>query len=135
MTLIFPHFVSAVGRNFKFPIDVYFSGFPQLKYTSNSALYQYLRNFSNDSHFSTSVLKILVEERSTAHRELWNANRVLQSFAVGDVVKAQIQVQSNISNGIVFKLSYRAKDPFQIVKVLQADSYLVQPYNQPTSAT
>ena len=56
-----PRCVSAVGRNFKFPTDVYFSGLPQLKYTSNSALYQYLRNFSNDSHFSTSVLQILVE--------------------------------------------------------------------------
>ena len=56
-----PCCVSAVDRNFKFPINVDLSVFIQLKDTSNSALYQYLRNVSNDSHFSASVLQIIVK--------------------------------------------------------------------------
>ena len=37
---------------------------------------------------------------------------------IGDVVKAHVQVQSYVDAGIVEKLSYRARSPFIITKVL-----------------
>ena len=100
----------------------------------NKALFQYLRDVSNDSTFATAVLQVLVEERRTAHRERSNQGQEESPFKVGDVVKAHVQVQSNASTGVVAKLSYRAKGPFQIIEDLGHNSYYVQRYNEPNSA-
>lgn len=62
-----PRSMAAIGREFRFPLDVELSLAPQLNPENNSALFQYLRNGSNDSVFSLSILKILIEERRSAH--------------------------------------------------------------------
>ena len=41
-----------------------------------------------------------------------------------------MQVHSNSTKGIVGKLSYQGRGPFQIKEVLDANSYLVERYNQ-----
>ena len=53
---------------------------------------------------------------------------------MGEVVKAHFQVQSNASAGYVKKVSYQDCGPFRITEVLDANIYLVQPYNNPSSA-
>ena len=97
-----PRSVVGVGRHFKFPMDVKLSGTPTLN-TSNQPppLYSYLRDVSNDSEFAISVFKVLIEERRTAHRERWNEGKEITPFAVGDVVKAYVQVQCNSKTGSV----------------------------------
>ena len=70
-----------------------------------------------------------MEERRTAHRTRHNTNRAAKLFQVGDVVKAHVQVHSNSSKGIVGKLSYQGRGPFQIKEILGANSYHVQRYN------
>ena len=67
-----PRSLAAVGRHFKFPIDVNLNAAPSMNSTDYSVLYSYLRNVSNDSTFSTSILQVLIEERRTAHRTRWN---------------------------------------------------------------
>ena len=125
----------AVGREFRFPLDIELCPKPPLNDEQNGALAQYLRNVSNDSAFATSVLQILIEERRTAHRERHNQDKpLLPAFKVGDAVKAHIQVQSNQSTGQVGKLCYRAKGPFQVTKDLGSGSFEVQRYNEPNSA-
>ena len=53
-------------------------------------------------------IKILIEERSTAHRKHWNKGIHQQIFNVGDVIKAHIQVKSKIETGKLKKLSYQS---------------------------
>ena len=40
--------MAAVGRDFKFPMDVELSAMPTINDNKNSALYKYLRDVSND---------------------------------------------------------------------------------------
>ena len=129
-----PRCVAALGREFRFPLDVELLEQPCLNDKNNSALFHYLRNVSCNSKFAVSVLQILLEERRTAHRERHNKDRVAVKFNVGDVVKAHVQVQSKLSTGEVGKLSYAARGPFTIVEDLGGDSYHVQRYNDRDSA-
>ena len=130
-----PRSLAAVGRHFAFPMDIDLHQLPSLNCDNNSALFKYLRDVSNDSTFAISILQVLIEERRSAHRLRWNKDRDVNQFHVGDVVKAHVQVQSNSEKGDVKKLSYQARGPFRIIKVLDANSYIVQRYNDPSSAS
>ena len=57
-------------------------------------LLKYLRDVSKNDQFEILVLKILTEERRTAHCKLLNKAKHQQHLKVGDVVKSHIQVQS-----------------------------------------
>lgn len=127
--------MAAVGRDFRFPLDVKLSELPQPNDPANNALYNYLRDVSNDSTFATSVLKILIEERRLMHQTRLNQNKVKSNLKVGDIVKAHVQVQSKTSTGVVDKLSYRARGPFRILEDLGFDSFSVQDYHNPKGAT
>ena len=95
----------------------------------------YLRTVSNDSSFATSILQILIEERREAHCERHNKNVTnLVVLKAGDVVKAHVQVQLQAAIGQVGKLSYKARGPFQVSKLLGHGAYEVQKYNDPISA-
>ena len=128
--------MAAIGREFRFPLDVSLLPDPPMNDGNQTALYQYLRDVSNDSAFATSIVQILVEERRLAHVDRHN-NSISKSsqppFKVGDVVKAHVQVQSNATTGTVKKLSYRARGPFQITRDLGHNSFEVQRYGKPDS--
>ena len=47
--------MAAIGRNFRFPLDVSLSPTPILNTETNSSLFNYLRDVSTDSNFSLSV--------------------------------------------------------------------------------
>ena len=64
-----PRCVAAVGREFKFPLDIELLDQPSLNNKEHSALFHYLRNVSCNSQFSISVLQTLIEERRSTHRE------------------------------------------------------------------
>ena len=55
--------MAAIGREFRFPMDVELNAILSMNDNHSSALYKYLRDVSNDSKFATSVVQILVEER------------------------------------------------------------------------
>ena len=130
-----PRCLAAVGRHFKFLLDVDLSAYPIMNDDNQSVLFTYLRDVSNDSQFATAVLQILIEKRRTAHRDRWNNKRAAKPFKVGDVVKAHVQVQSNFSKGDVTKLLYQARGSFQIKEVLDSDSYIVERYNSSSTST
>ena len=56
-----PRCVAAVGREFKFPLDIELQPSPTLNDDSNSALFNYLRDVSCNSTFSQAVLSILID--------------------------------------------------------------------------
>ena len=128
--------MAAIGREFRFPLDVSFLPDPKLNDKNQTALHRYLRDVSNDSKFATSIVQVLIEERRLAHVERHNntlPKNAAPEFKVGDVVKAHVQVQSNASTGTVRKLSYRARGPFQIIRDLGHNSFEVQRYGKPDS--
>ena len=57
-----PRCVSAVGREFKFPLDIELLPSPELNDISNSALIQCFRDVSCNSTFVQSILEVLIEE-------------------------------------------------------------------------
>ena len=125
---------AAIGREFRFPLDVELSPTPNFNNVHNSALFAYLRNVSTDSDFAVSVLQILIQERRDTHRDRHNSDKRLCDLKIGDVVKAHVQVNSVASKGVVGKLSYRAKGPFVITKDLGHNSFEVQSYDDPSSS-
>lgn len=125
----------AVGREFRFPLDINLSTLPTLNDNNNTALYEYLRDVSDDSIFATSVLQILIEERRISHRNRMNESTTKSPLKVGDIVKAHVQIQSKSETGIVDKLSYAARGPFKITKDLGYNSFEVAPYHNPNGAT
>jgi len=66
----------AVGRAFRFPLDVSLSPSPILNTASNSTLFNYLRDVSTDAKFSLSILQILIEKRRSTHRERQNKGEI-----------------------------------------------------------
>ena len=70
-----PRCLAAVGRHFKFPMDIDLNAAPNINCNNQSALYICLRDISSDSLFATSVIQVLIEERRTAHRSRWNKDR------------------------------------------------------------
>ena len=127
--------IPAVGREFKFPMDIELQPSPTLNDDCNSALLTYLRHVSCDTKFAESILQILIEERREYHRHRANDTKTATKFKVGDVVKAHVAVTSNAAKNVVKKLSYQAKGPFIVVEDLGHDSYSVRRYNKPDSAT
>ena len=115
----------AVGRAFRFSIDVSLSPSHILNTKSNSTLFNYLRDVSTDAKFSLSVLQILIEEQRSTHRDRYNNGKTLCTLKIGDVVKAHVQVQSRDKTGLVGKLSYRARGPYIITKDLVNNSFIV----------
>jgi len=126
--------LAAVGREFRFPLDVQLSPSPTLNDESNSHLFQYLRDVSNESQFALSIIQILVEERRQSHQAHHNKDKVPTPFKVGDIVKKHVQVQSNTAKGQVGKLSYQARGPFKFISDLGQQSFEVQKLDKPDSA-
>ena len=55
------HIVAAVGREFRFSLDIKLSTLPELNDKSNSTLHNYLQNVSSGAAFATSVVQVLVD--------------------------------------------------------------------------
>ena len=65
---------------------------------------------STNYQFTISVLKILTEERRTAHCERWDKVTQQKHFRVGDIIRYSIQVQSKVETGEVKSYLIRNKD-------------------------
>ena len=125
--------IAAVGRNFRFPLDVELP--PTLNSSINSELFQYLRDASTDSTSALSILQVLIDDRRSSHRLRQNEGKLACALKVGDVVETHVQVQLNASQGIVGKLSYRARRPFIITQDLGGGLFEVQRYGDGTATT
>ena len=84
--------MAAVGRTYRFLLNVEFPPTPLLNSESNNTLFNHLREVSTDSVVSLSILQVLIEEHRNSHRERHNENCVQCSLKVGDFVKAHVQV-------------------------------------------
>ena len=119
-----PCSLAAIGREFRFPLDVEISATPTINPTTNIGLYNYLRGVSNYTLFTQEVLNIIIRERHTLHHERHNFNIIpTQDFRVGNIFKDHFQVQSNSDSGTVKKLGYQVCGPFKIIEDLGHNSF------------
>ena len=116
----------AIGREFRFPIDINLSALPQLTHNNAQSAVDFLRLTDSNRRLSTSFLKILIENRCEAHAERVNNNKNIVELVVGDIVMARTVVKSNASTNKVTKLSYQVRVPFRIVICTSQGSYLVR---------
>jgi len=106
--------IPTIGRELYFLIDINLSALPKLAHNSGQAALDYLKLTDSSRHFSSSILKILIEDRGTAHAERINNNRNIVVLEPGDIVMARTAIQSNKQKEKVAKLCYAVRGPYQI---------------------
>jgi hypothetical protein len=124
--------IPAVGRPFRFPFDLSISPVPTPTSDQASDVHAFLRLASPTTQFAEQVLRLLTEERRAIHRERANESRNIVTFAVGDLVMARVQVNSDAASGTVAKLAYRKRGPYEIVESTGFGAYLVRRHGHPT---
>ena len=87
--------IPAIGRELRFPIDIYLNDLPEMTRNNGQSVLYYLKFTDSPRHFSSAILKILIEDRRTAHAERINNTRNLIVLQPGDIVMAQSAIQSN----------------------------------------
>ena len=90
-----------------------------------------LRLTDSNRRFSSSVLKILIEDRREAHAERVNNDKNVIELVDVDIVMTRTAVQSDASTNKVAKLSYQVYAPFRIVTCTGRESYLVRKLYKP----
>ena len=80
----------AIGREFRFPIDIDLSVLPQLTQNNAQSAVDFLRLTDSNRRFSSAILKILIEDRRDAHSERVNNNKNIVNLVVGDIVMAKL---------------------------------------------
>ena len=84
--------ILAIGRELKFPINISSASLSPLTSNQADSVVKYLRLIDSSKHFASEILKILIENRRTVHRERINNYRNIVLLVVGDVVKARRKV-------------------------------------------
>ena len=125
--------VPAVGRPFRFPFDLSLSPTPTPTMQQATDVHAFLRLAGPTTQFAEQVLRLLTEERRAIHRERANESRSPTTYAVGDLVMARVQVNSDAASGTVAKLSYRKRGPYEIVESTGYGAYLVRRHGHPTA--
>jgi hypothetical protein len=129
--------VPAVGREFKFPIDMALAGTPEtIHLCSNPArdVVKYISQISTQVSFATALLKLLTEDRRVAAATAANLGRSDAGYAVGDLVLIHVQVNSDSTRDVVAKLEYAMRGPYRIIECSGTGAYTVQRLDQPTGA-
>jgi hypothetical protein len=75
----------------------------------------------------------LTEECRAIHREHANESRSPVAYAIGDLVMAKVQVNSDATSGTVAKLAYRKRGPYEIIESTGYGAYLVRRHGHPTA--
>ena len=125
--------IPAIGREQHFPLAINLNAAPKLIQNNAQAVLDYFKLTDANRHFSSSILKILIEDRRTAHAERINNSRNPVVLQAGDIVMARTAIQSNLIKNKVAKLSYSVRGPYQIVRHTGFGSYYVRKLNKPDS--
>ena len=123
--------IPAIGRELHFPIDINLSALPKLAHNSGQAALDFFKLTDSSRHFSSSILKILIEDRRTAHAERINNNRNVVDLEPGHIIMARTAIQSNKRKEKFAKLCYAVRGPYQIIRTTGHGSYFVQKLHRP----
>ena len=90
--------IPAIGRELRFPLDISLASLPKLTDNQANSVLEYLRLTDKDKIFATEILKILVEDRRTAHRDRinnnWNIVTVTSSWLVVKFLAIKRSIES-----------------------------------------
>jgi PAS domain-containing protein len=118
--------VAALGREFKFPLDLNLSSVPVPVDGDVGALHAFLRFHQDNARIAAEILKIITEDHRSYHRERMNRDRDQTLFQVDDVVMVRVQVQSKAHLDRVAKLSYWLRGPMIVKEVLAIQRNVVE---------
>jgi hypothetical protein len=123
--------VPAVGHPFRFPFDLSLSPTP----TSNQATdaHAFLHIAGPTNQFAEQVFCLLTEECRAIHHECANESCSPIAYAIGDLVMAKIQVNSDVASGTVAKLAYRKDGPYEIIESTGYGAYIFRRHGHPTA--
>ena len=122
--------IPAIGRELKFPFDINLNAMPKLVQNNANAALDYIKLIDSSRNFSSSILKILIEDRRISHAKLINISINLVVLHVGDIVMTRTDIQSNLYKHKVAKLSYSVRGLFQIIRSTGFNSYFVRKLNK-----
>ena len=126
--------IPAIGRELHFPIDINLIALPKFTHNSGQAALDYLKLTDFSRNFSLSILKIIIEDRRTAHTERINNNRNVVVLEPGDIVMARTAIQSNKQKGKVAKLFFAVRGLYQIIRRTTGHgSYFFRKLHRPDS--
>ena len=106
---------------------------PKFVQNNANAVLEYLKHTNSSRFFSSSILKVLFEDRRIAHAERINNSRFFVVLYAGDIVMARTAIQSDLYKYKVAKLSYSIRGPFQIIRTTGFGSYFTRKINKPDS--
>lgn len=69
--------IPAICRELHFTININLHDIPQMVQNNAQVTFEYLRLTDSSCHFSSSILKVLIKDRRTAHAECINNTRIL----------------------------------------------------------
>jgi len=108
--------IPAIGRELHFHLNINLNAASKLIQNNTQAVLDYLKLTDSNGHISSSILKILIEDRRSAHVERINYSRNLVVLTASDIVMARTTIQSNLLKNKVSKLSYSIQGLYQIVR-------------------
>lgn len=119
---------AAVGREFLFPIDISDTSVvpARLRTSTGDASLQHVEASFPLLLQQRELLSVLNAERRRAHVELKNEGRKTKTFAPGDIVQVQKQVQTR--DGVPAKQMMRTRGPYRVIEPTaeNPNSYWVQ---------
>ena len=80
--------VPEIGRELKFALDINFNAMPKLVQNNAKTALDYLKFTDSSRNLSSSILKILLEDRRIAHAKRINNSRNLVVLHAGEIVMA-----------------------------------------------
>ena len=108
--------IPAINQALRFTLDINLNAVPRLIQNNSQATLDYLNFTTFYRYFASSILKVLIEDRRTAHAErINNSKNLLLLLKAGDIVMTRSAIQSDLSKHKVAKLSYSVRGPFQII--------------------
>ena len=122
--------IPAIGRQLKFSLDINLNAILKLVQNNANAVLGYLKLTDSSRSFSSSILKIIIEDRRISYDERINNSTNLVVLHAGDIVMARTAVQCDLSKHKVAKLNYSVRGPFQIIRNTWFGSYFVQKLNK-----
>ena len=85
--------VPVIDRELRFLQNIDLSGLPSLISNNAESVVSYLRLTDSNRYYTTSILKILIEFRRTAHAERINNSENIVTIHPGDIIIAHTAIQ------------------------------------------
>ena len=118
---------AAKARTFHFPLDVQMDDeVARIPQQGEARTIQHVETIFPLWFCQKELVKLLIDERRTKHREMANQSKKRRTFQPGDLVLVQKQVTSKAAEVKPAKLKLKARGPYTILEAAGENSYFIQ---------